>query len=396
VSTRGLAVHVGATTLGPNYPDDPRMERYQSFPLDTVARMTRVLAGKGFTQQRTIVDEGATRSQLLDLIAWARTELAPGGHFVLTFGGHGKVSQGRNPNEPTSEGWVLYDALLWDDELHAELAQFPDGRITVVSDSCYAAGMASMETFVAWLKSFMPPPPSALRTRSHAASGAATRILIGATSETGTFGTTVESAFARLLENAVSPPDPVRDHTELEARLRDGILAGQSPTVVSSNSMAMGWSPFDVTAPVRMPSDCPTHAYLRGGFRRAIVYVIRNSLVRVSGPRIVVERMGVDAVGELMRMPVDPERTPDARGHFMPPGVYVFWSTAPFTVEADGHIAVSSGGAVDVEDPPTDPPALLQPERLIRQHSDQTWSLLGQKLRALSPPLEAQGLVVSS
>jgi hypothetical protein len=72
-------------------------------------------------------------------IAAAATDLAAGGIFLLTFSGHGYAVEAGGGPAAMSQGWVLSDADMFDQDLFLLFYQFEPGvRILVISDSCHS------------------------------------------------------------------------------------------------------------------------------------------------------------------------------------------------------------------------------------------------------------------
>lgn len=84
------------------------------------------------------LQNGPTRSKVLDAFATMRSRLSLGELFIVMFAGHGDKATSDQP----SQLWDLTDDEQFDDgELAEQLLALPDGvDIVVVSDCCYGAG----------------------------------------------------------------------------------------------------------------------------------------------------------------------------------------------------------------------------------------------------------------
>lgn len=83
----------------------------------------------------------ATRANVLNRLARAAQEAAPGDIFMVTYAGHGGQIEDWSGDEPDNmdETWCLYDSQLIDDEIFTCLKSFAAGvRIVMISDSCHS------------------------------------------------------------------------------------------------------------------------------------------------------------------------------------------------------------------------------------------------------------------
>jgi hypothetical protein len=204
-----------------------------------------VLDAKAFSRPEELQGPGATTTKALDLIAEAASSLAPDGHFVFVFAGHGRHEG------PDGFACLLHDKPLWREELWQALSAFTvDQRITLVIDSCYAAGM-SPASFTSWARDVSPPvagagtPP----VKGH--------VLIAATARNGIFFPTAKTRFAKELEKQVIGRKPADDHRSLQTSLKRSLPSHQNPTLVVDPPGLWDEKPFGdgvgrrVTAPVQ-------------------------------------------------------------------------------------------------------------------------------------------------
>lgn len=89
----------------------------------------------------------ATSGQLLQWLSLQAAQRRSGESVLLSFAGHGSQVLDRNGDEPDrlDETWVLYDRMVLDDEIQAQLTRFMPGvRVTIVVDSCHSGTSARL------------------------------------------------------------------------------------------------------------------------------------------------------------------------------------------------------------------------------------------------------------
>jgi hypothetical protein len=92
-----------------------------------------------------LLDQKATRTNVLYLIKLAGENVQSNELFVVFFSGHGGEIPDDHADAPNGmdQTWCLYDGQLLDRELYAQWSKFKKGvRIVVISDSCHSGGIS--------------------------------------------------------------------------------------------------------------------------------------------------------------------------------------------------------------------------------------------------------------
>ncbi|MEP5612557.1 MAG: caspase family protein, partial [Cyclobacteriaceae bacterium] len=152
---KGYSLHIGLDKVGSNYSS---LEDLNGAVLD--AKNMHFLARKNGFQMipfkspdlapldSVLLNEMATRENILDGIYQAAKTLEPKDFFFLTFSGHGGRKTDASGDERIDQTWCLFDYQFLDDELHNLMAQFERGvRILVLSDSCYSGSILEFLDF---------------------------------------------------------------------------------------------------------------------------------------------------------------------------------------------------------------------------------------------------------
>lgn len=102
--------------------------------------MHQLARDQGFVGQ-VLLNEEATRSNVIRSINQAAAELEAGDILFISYSGHGGYLPDHNRDEEDGhdETWCLHDGELLDDELNLFWSRFKAGvRILVISDSCHS------------------------------------------------------------------------------------------------------------------------------------------------------------------------------------------------------------------------------------------------------------------
>lgn len=142
---RGISLHVGLNTVDPRHYDgwDGRLAACEADALS----MEALAGSEGFETQRLLTPD-ATRSNVVEQIKRAASELDGGEMFLLTVSGHGgripdfNQDEDHDGDEKMDETLCLYDFQLADDELYMLWSEFRAGvRVLVVPDTCHSGSM---------------------------------------------------------------------------------------------------------------------------------------------------------------------------------------------------------------------------------------------------------------
>lgn len=87
-------------------------------------------------------DDAATIAGVRSAVNNLSSSLLPDDLFVVTISGHGtrRVDKSGDESDGYDEGLVLYDGVLWDDDLWTILCELPPCRILFISDTCHSEG----------------------------------------------------------------------------------------------------------------------------------------------------------------------------------------------------------------------------------------------------------------
>lgn len=136
--SKGISLHIGVSQLSEN--------RYRSAadlcsPGNDAKAMADIARYEGYEPIHVLVNETATKANVLNRFSECVAALHAGDTFLLTFSGHGGQKDDMNGDEEDGqdERWCLYDDYLLDDELGSRWKEFREGvRIIVVSSSCHS------------------------------------------------------------------------------------------------------------------------------------------------------------------------------------------------------------------------------------------------------------------
>lgn len=102
--------------------------------------MHNLALGQGF-KGHMLINENATRENVIRAINQAAADLQAGDIFFISYSGHGGriPDTNRDEEDGMDETWCLYDAQLLDDELNVFWSRFKSSvRVLVISDSCHS------------------------------------------------------------------------------------------------------------------------------------------------------------------------------------------------------------------------------------------------------------------
>src|SRR4030095_14271205 len=140
MAAKGMSIHIGLNRVNPVHYDgwDGKLNACEN---DT--SLYESLAKKNGFVTKTLLNEEATASGVLDALQRACEELISGDILLVTYSGHGGSLPDLNEDEEDAyrndETWCLYDRQLVDDELFFYYSKFRAGvRIIIFSDSCHS------------------------------------------------------------------------------------------------------------------------------------------------------------------------------------------------------------------------------------------------------------------
>ena len=139
--SKGIALHIGLNLLDAGVYYNPQPLRGCIYDANF---MQELAESKNYRTQQ-LLDQDATRANVIKSINEIAYELAAGDTFLITFSGHGTRLPDKNSDEIDGydEAWCLYDDLLMDDELAVFWSRFKAGtRIIMISDSCHSGTVA--------------------------------------------------------------------------------------------------------------------------------------------------------------------------------------------------------------------------------------------------------------
>jgi hypothetical protein len=141
---KGISIHIGLNHIDEDYYGTDG-ELFGC--INDANDMKAIASGLGYSTSEILLDEDATKANVVSEIARAADNMAGGDTLVLTYSGHGSQVDDVDGDEPDAkdETWCLYDQMLIDDELRQLWARFKAGtRIFMLSDSCHSGTVARM------------------------------------------------------------------------------------------------------------------------------------------------------------------------------------------------------------------------------------------------------------
>jgi len=142
---KGISLHIALNFIDKNHYND--WDGKLNFCESDASLMESIASKMGYSKIEKIVNEEATRENVIDKINSAAEELIAGDIFLVTYSGHGgQVGDiDREEADKMDETWCLFNGQLIDDELFSLWKNFKEGvRILVISDSCHS-GTVSKE-----------------------------------------------------------------------------------------------------------------------------------------------------------------------------------------------------------------------------------------------------------
>lgn len=203
---KGLAICIGVD-------DVPRLGKPLRAAEAIAAHMADLARALGYGGVTTLTGAEATRYRVRQALRRAAAEAAPGDIVLLSFAGHGGrlLLDATRDDELVHECWHLHDAPLADVELDEALRGFAAGvRVLVVSESCFAGGMAREEG-----------PRRSRGSRG----GPSVRYLLAAPEDAAAWATRRTGAFTRALTETLAARDGLGSYPAFHAALTARFLA---------------------------------------------------------------------------------------------------------------------------------------------------------------------------
>lgn len=144
--SKGIALHIGLNLLDTVVYGNAQPLRGCIYDANF---MQELAESKNYRTQQ-LLDQDATRNNVIKSINKTAYELESGDTFLISFSGHGTRLPDKNSDEIDGydEAWCLYDDLLMDDELAVFWSRFKSGtRIIIISDSCHSGTVAKGTTY---------------------------------------------------------------------------------------------------------------------------------------------------------------------------------------------------------------------------------------------------------
>jgi|SRR5688572_11346679 len=142
----GRSLHIGINEFSPVFPNATVLTGAEN----AAREMERLAQSRGFRAER-LLGPNASYAAVIAKLLKAADDSNDGDIFLFTFCGHGTFDTDRDGDEDDyqDEALLLYDALLFDDELKLKIwPNFRRGvRVLMVADSCHSG------TVVRFLKS---------------------------------------------------------------------------------------------------------------------------------------------------------------------------------------------------------------------------------------------------
>ncbi len=145
--TKGYSLHIGINEVSAEYYGDIVPKLYGC--IKDMQKMKSLAVKLGY-QTKTLENEAATSSRILDEIKSLSETAKPGDMVLITYAGHGAPIIDENNDEPDGydEAWVTYDGFLIDDKIYQSFQEFKKGvKILVVTDSCHNGTVTRLVNF---------------------------------------------------------------------------------------------------------------------------------------------------------------------------------------------------------------------------------------------------------
>ena len=146
--SKGISIHIGLEYFNPaEYGGSSgKLPTCKKDTLD----MEAIALSQNFEQTKVLLNEDATRENVVDALKEASELLTMGDMLFISYSGHGTYFEDQDGDEEADdddgkhhdEAWCLYDGFLLDDELHYFWTLFDEGvRVFMISDSCHSGTM---------------------------------------------------------------------------------------------------------------------------------------------------------------------------------------------------------------------------------------------------------------
>lgn len=135
---KGISLHIGVNRLSPS---QYRRAAPLCSPENDALAMAELARLEGYETITVLVNEQATKANVLKHFSESIGALQAGDTFLMTFSGHGGQADdtGSDEEDGMDERWCLYDEYLPDDELGSRWKEFREGvRIIVVTSCCHS------------------------------------------------------------------------------------------------------------------------------------------------------------------------------------------------------------------------------------------------------------------
>lgn len=135
---KAISLHVGLNSVDPDHYHG--VQELKSCEFDA-KDMKSIAESLNYDESNILLTAEANRENVISLIKKAAEGLDSGDLFLLTYSGHGGQLPDKNNDEKSGldDTWILYDAVLIDDELYSLWKEFKEGvRVFVLSDSCHS------------------------------------------------------------------------------------------------------------------------------------------------------------------------------------------------------------------------------------------------------------------
>jgi len=135
---KAISLHVGLNSVDPDHYHG--VQNLKSCEFDA-KDMKSIAESLKYNESNILLTADAKRENVISFIKQAAAGLDSGDLFLLTYSGHGGQLPDENNDEKSGldDTWILYDAVLIDDELYSLWKEFKEGvRVFVLSDSCHS------------------------------------------------------------------------------------------------------------------------------------------------------------------------------------------------------------------------------------------------------------------
>jgi hypothetical protein len=141
---KGISIHIGLNHIDEDYYGTDGL---LAGCINDANDMKAIATAQGYASFEILLDEDATKANVISAIGRAADGMDSGDILLLTYSGHGSQVDDVDDEESDAqdETWCLYDQMLIDDELRQLWARFKAGtRIFMLADSCHSGTVARM------------------------------------------------------------------------------------------------------------------------------------------------------------------------------------------------------------------------------------------------------------